>query len=79
MSMTLHIEADDQKRGSWMIVLRDGRHELVGIPVRGESLEYVHNIKKYIAYAVQYGMAYSKGQAYQALSQFNDVVTINTR
>ena len=79
MSLTLNVEPDTHKQGMWMIVLRDERNELVGIPVRGESLEYVHNIKKYIAYATQYGISYSKQRLWESLQQFNDSVTINTK
>lgn len=74
MSLTLHVEVDTHKADAWMLVLRDKRGELVGIPVRGETMEYVLATRKYIAYAVEYGMTYMQRELQSAARRVDTCV-----
>lgn len=53
---TLGVEKDDYAKGRYMVVIRDSRRHILGVPLRDEDKETAERLLGALRFAFDYGM-----------------------
>lgn len=68
-TVTATIEPDDCKTGMWMVVLREGSGNLIGIPLRGVDYRTVVASRQSLRFAFEYGARHARDLAVKEINR----------